>query len=112
MHWQIAKGGGFHYHVAEQRGHALPVAVAVGADPATLLSAVAPLPEGIDELAFAGSCAGARRGSRARARSAVGAGDAEFVIEGTVPPTSGGRRVRSAITSGTTRTPRRSRCST
>ena len=54
MHWQIAKGGGFHYRRAEQRGSALPVAVAVGADPATLLSAVAPLPVGIDELAFAG----------------------------------------------------------
>jgi UbiD family decarboxylase len=24
MHWQIHKGGGFHYHVAEQRGEALP----------------------------------------------------------------------------------------
>src|SRR6185503_16059630 len=45
MHWQIAKGGGFHFHQAEKRGQALPVAVAVGADPATLLAAIAPLPE-------------------------------------------------------------------
>ena len=33
MHWQIGKGGGFHYHHAEKRGRALEVAVAVGADP-------------------------------------------------------------------------------
>src|SRR5262249_26731058 len=46
MHWQIAKGGGLHFHRAERRGEPLEVAVAVGADPATLLSAVAPLPEG------------------------------------------------------------------
>ena len=73
MHWQIGKGGGFHYHAAEKRGHGLDVAVAVGADPATLLAAVAPLPEGIDELAFAGFLRGeptritpAQRPSRSR----------------------------------------------
>ncbi len=54
MHWQIMKGGGFHYAAAERLGKPLPVAVALGADPATLLASVAPLPEGIDELAFAG----------------------------------------------------------
>ena len=59
MHWQIGKGGGFHHHEAEKRNQSLEVAVAVGADPATLLSAVAPLPEGIDELAFAGFLRGA-----------------------------------------------------
>ena len=59
MHWQIGKGGGFHFHAAEKRGDGLPVAVAVGADPATLLASVAPLPEGVDELAFAGFLRGA-----------------------------------------------------
>ncbi len=86
MHWQIGKGGGFHFHRAETRGEALEVAVAVGADPATLLSAVAPLPEGIDELAFAGFLRG-RPTRLARART-LGIGvpaDAEFVIEGVVP---------------------------
>ncbi len=38
MHWQIGKGGGFHFHKAEKRGAGLEVAVAVGADPATLLA--------------------------------------------------------------------------
>ena len=86
MHWQIAKGGGLHFHRAESRGEALEVAVAVGADPATLLSAVAPLPEGIDELAFAGFLRGsATRLARARTLRMAVPADAEFVIEGIVP---------------------------
>jgi 4-hydroxybenzoate decarboxylase subunit C len=53
MHWQIQKGGGFHYHRAEQLGKDLPLAVALGTDPALLLASVAALPEGVDEVAFA-----------------------------------------------------------
>jgi 4-hydroxybenzoate decarboxylase subunit C len=85
MHWQIGKGGGFHHHAAEKRGEALEVAVAVGADPATLLASVAPLPEGVDELAFAGFLRGAptRLAPATKLRMAVPA-DAEFVIEGIV----------------------------
>jgi 4-hydroxy-3-polyprenylbenzoate decarboxylase len=86
MHWQIGKGGGFHYHEAEKRGEPLEVAVAVGADPATMLAAVAPLPEGIDELAFAGFLRGApTRLARARTLRMSVLADAEFVIEGVVP---------------------------
>jgi len=88
MHWQIGKGGGFHHHEAEKRGQALEVSVAVGADPATLLSAVAPLPEGIDELAFAGFLRGAStRLTRGRKIGVPVLADAEFVLEGVVPPT-------------------------
>jgi UbiD family decarboxylase len=54
MHWQIHKGGGFHYHVAEQQGSALPVAVVLGADPALMLAGIFPLPEALEEIAFAG----------------------------------------------------------
>ena len=87
MHWQIGKGGGFHYHEAEKRGRPLEVAVSVGADPATLLSAVAPLPEGIDEIAFAGFLRGnATRLTRARTLAMPVLADAEFVLEGLVPP--------------------------
>jgi len=87
MHWQIGKGGGFHYHRAEQRGEPLEVAVAIGADPATLLAGVAPLPEGIDELAFAGFLRGRpTRLARARTLRMSVPADAEFVIEGHVPP--------------------------
>ena len=87
MHWQIGKGGGFHHHRAEQLGRGLEVAVAVGADPATLLASVAPLPEGIDEIAFAGFLRGApTRLARARTLRMDVLADAEFVLEGVVPP--------------------------
>jgi 4-hydroxy-3-polyprenylbenzoate decarboxylase len=87
MHWQIGKGGGFHYHSAEKRGAGLDVAVAVGADPATLLAAVAPLPEGIDELAFAGYLRGEpTRLARGSTIDLDVPADAEFILEGHVPP--------------------------
>lgn len=86
MHWQIGKGGGFHFHKAEKRGQSLEVAIGVGADPATLLAGVAPLPEGIDELAFAGFLRGRpTRMARATTLAMSVPADAEFVIEGVVP---------------------------
>jgi UbiD family decarboxylase len=87
MHWQIGKGGGFHHHRAEALGQPLEVAVAVGADPATLLASVAPLPEGIDELAFAGFLRGApTRLACAQSLAMHVPADAEFILEGVVPP--------------------------
>ena len=47
MHWQIGKGGGFHYARAEARGEPLPVTVFLGGPPALILSAIAPLPENV-----------------------------------------------------------------
>ncbi|MBW3660600.1 MAG: UbiD family decarboxylase, partial [Gemmatimonadetes bacterium] len=83
MHWQIMKGGGYHYAEAERRGEPLPVAVALGADPITLLASVAPLPEGIDELAFAGFLRGApTRLARCRSIDLAAPAGAEFVLEG------------------------------
>jgi len=87
MHWQIQKGGGFHYHEAEKRGHALPVAVALGADPALMLAGIFPLPEGFEEIAFAGILrARSTRVARARTVEIDVPADAEFVLEGEVPP--------------------------
>jgi len=87
MHWQIQKGGGFHYRAAESRGRPLPVAVLIGTDPATLLAAVAPLPEGIDELAFAGFLRGSStRLTAARTIPLEVPATAEFVLEGEVRP--------------------------
>jgi 4-hydroxy-3-polyprenylbenzoate decarboxylase len=54
MHWHVHKHGAGHYRKAEERGERLEVAVALGGDPATIFSATAPLPEGFDELLFAG----------------------------------------------------------
>jgi 4-hydroxy-3-polyprenylbenzoate decarboxylase len=54
MHWQVHHGGAGHHRKAEKMGKRLEVAVALGGDPALTYSATAPLPEGIDELLFAG----------------------------------------------------------
>ncbi|MGH9902070.1 MAG: UbiD family decarboxylase domain-containing protein, partial [Pyrinomonadaceae bacterium] len=53
LHWQIHKGGGFHYHEAERAGQALPVTVFLGGPPALILAAIAPLPEDVPELVLA-----------------------------------------------------------
>ncbi|OPX20324.1 MAG: menaquinone biosynthesis decarboxylase [Desulfobacca sp. 4484_104] len=54
MHWHRHKGGAQHYRVAEDRGEHLPVAVALGPDPAVIYAATAPLPDDLDEIIFAG----------------------------------------------------------
>jgi 4-hydroxy-3-polyprenylbenzoate decarboxylase len=54
MHWHMHKDGARHYRKAEQKGQRLEVAVAIGSDPAVMYSSTAPLPEGIDEMLFAG----------------------------------------------------------
>ncbi|MDQ3653104.1 MAG: UbiD family decarboxylase [Acidobacteriota bacterium] len=58
IHWQIHKGGGFHYHEAERLGQSLPVTVLLGGPPALILSAIAPLPEDVPELVLASVLAG------------------------------------------------------
>ena len=60
MHWQIGKGGGFHYLRAEARGAACPSTVFLGGPPALILSAIAPLPENVPELMLASLIAGER----------------------------------------------------
>lgn len=54
MHWHMHKGGAAHYRKACELGRRLEVAVVIGSDPACMYSATAPLPEGIDEMLFAG----------------------------------------------------------
>lgn len=60
MHWQIGKGGGFHYAAAERMGEGLPVTVMLGGPPALILAAIAPLPENVPELLLASLIAGGR----------------------------------------------------
>lgn len=87
MHWQIQKGGGFHYHEAEREGRPLEVAVVLGADPCLLFAAMAPLPEGIDEIGFSGFLRGRPTPmTRAAALSMDVPANAEFILEGTVSP--------------------------
>jgi len=55
MHWQIHKDGRGHYNRCREKGiRRMEVAVALGADPVSMFSAVSPLPPGIDEFLFAG----------------------------------------------------------
>jgi UbiD family decarboxylase len=86
MHWQIGKGGGFHYYLAEQAGEPLPVTVFLGGPPASILAAIAPLPENVPELLLASLLAGHRlttcRGPGAHPLMA----EAEFALIGHVPP--------------------------
>ncbi|MFN2531341.1 MAG: UbiD family decarboxylase [Pyrinomonadaceae bacterium] len=58
MHWQIQKGGGFHFKEAEQLDQSLPVSVFLGGPPALILAAIAPLPEDVPELVLASLLAG------------------------------------------------------
>jgi UbiD family decarboxylase len=58
LHWQIQKGGGFHYHEAEKINQPLPVTVFLGGPPALMLAAIAPLPEDVPELVLASLLAG------------------------------------------------------
>jgi menaquinone biosynthesis decarboxylase len=87
MHWQIHKGGGFHYHEAEKRNQPLPVTVFIGGPPALIASAIAPVPEPLPELLLASLIIGQkltmvdnpRGGHRLVA-------EAEFAICGQVAP--------------------------
>ncbi len=89
MHWQIGKGGGFHYFEAERRNESLPVTAFLGGSPAMILAAVAPLPEGVPELMLASLLAGEKIAVTDRMRTEVRVpliAEAEFAICGHVPP--------------------------
>ncbi|HJX72673.1 MAG TPA: menaquinone biosynthesis decarboxylase [Candidatus Deferrimicrobiaceae bacterium] len=54
MHWHVHKGGAQHYRGFRRKRERMPLAVALGGDPATIYAASAPLPEDVDEMVFAG----------------------------------------------------------
>jgi 4-hydroxy-3-polyprenylbenzoate decarboxylase len=54
MHWQRHKVGAAHWREMAERGEKMPVAIVLGADPASMYAASAPLPPNIDEFLFAG----------------------------------------------------------
>ncbi|MFQ0814602.1 3-octaprenyl-4-hydroxybenzoate carboxy-lyase [Brucella anthropi] len=85
MRWLAHRGGARHHRMWQKRGEDMPVAVIIGADPATILSAVMPLPEGMSELAFSGLLAG-RRLSVVDARTVplCVPANAEIILEGRV----------------------------
>ena len=85
MRWLAHRGGAAHHRAWMERESDMPVAVVIGADPATILSAVLPLPENLSELRFSGLLRGERpRLARCVSVPLMVPADAEIVIEGTV----------------------------
>lgn len=54
MHWQVHKRGAQHFELAKELKSNVEVAIVIGADPASVFAAVAPVPEGMDKFLFAG----------------------------------------------------------
>ena len=88
IHWQIGKGGGFHYFEAEHRNESLPITVFLGGPPAMILAAIAPLPEDVPELMLASLLADSKIGvaDNPIAGHHRLVAEAEFAICGYVPP--------------------------
>lgn len=89
MRWLAHRGGAldFREHCLANPGKPYPIAVALGADPATILGAVTPVPDTLSEYQFAGLL----RGSRTELVKAIGSelrvpASAEIVLEGHIYP--------------------------
>jgi 4-hydroxy-3-polyprenylbenzoate decarboxylase len=87
MHWQTQKDGAIHADKARRLGKKLEVAVVIGADPATVFSAVVPLPFGLDELLFSGFVRNAGvELAKCKTIDLEVPAESEIVLEGTVDP--------------------------
>ena len=87
MHWQVHKVGARHGRMYYERGERMPVAVTLGGDPVYTFAATSPLPDGLDEILFAGFV---RRKSvelvRCKTIDLEVPADVDFVLEGYVQP--------------------------
>ncbi|HEX9858074.1 MAG TPA: UbiD family decarboxylase, partial [Paracoccaceae bacterium] len=87
LRWLAHRGGAAHARGWARAGQPMPVAIALGADPATLLSAALPLPETVSELTFSGVLRGARAELvPARTVPLLVPAHAEIMLEGWVHP--------------------------
>lgn len=89
MRWLSHRGGALDYQAFQQEhpGERFPIAVTLGADPATLLAAVTPIPDSLSEYAFAGLL----RGQRTQLTRCIGSdlnvpACAEIILEGYLEP--------------------------
>ncbi len=89
MRWLAHRGGALDFKewCEEHPGEPFPVAVALGADPATILGAVTPVPDSLSEYAFAGLL----RGDKTEVVKCLGSdlqvpASSEFVLEGVIHP--------------------------
>lgn len=89
MRWLSHRGGALDFRDWQQAhpGESFPVVVALGADPATLLAAVTPIPDGLSEHAFAGLLRGSRTEMvRAHSCDLLVPASAEIILEGVIRP--------------------------
>jgi 4-hydroxy-3-polyprenylbenzoate decarboxylase len=87
MHWHLHKDSARFFEKCKAKGLRMPVAVALGSDPAVTYSSTAPLPEGVWEAMFAGFLRGkSARVTKASLSDILIPADAEFILEGYVDP--------------------------
>ena len=87
MHWHLHKTGANHYEAWKEAGGLMPVAVALGGDPVYAYSAIAPLPENIDEYILAGMLRKKRVNLvKCVTQDIYVPADADIIIEGYVDP--------------------------
>lgn len=89
MRWLPHRGGAIDYQEWQEAntGQRFPLAVAIGADPATLLAAVTPIPDTLSEYQFAGLLRGARSEvANCLCSSLQVPASSEFVLEGYINP--------------------------
>jgi len=89
MRWLSHRGGALDFKAWQEKhpGEPFPIAVVLGADPATILAAVTPIPDSISEYAFAGLL----RGNKTRLVKTIGhdlqvPAGAEIILEGVIHP--------------------------
>ena len=88
MHWQKHKRGAHHHDISKERGEKIEAAIIIGGEPATVFSAVAPVPEGFDKYLFAGITR--KKGIKTVKCKTIDLqvpANAELVLEGYVDPT-------------------------
>lgn len=87
MHWHIHKDGSHYFQEYRRARRLMPVAVAIGTDPAVTYAATAPLPRGVDEMILAGFIRRwPVRMTRCVSVDLEVPAEAEFVLEGYVDP--------------------------
>ena len=87
MRWLAHRGGAAHARSWARAGQPMPVAIALGADPALLLAAALPLPETVSEMGFSGVLRGARTELiPCRSVPLMAPARAEIVLEGWIHP--------------------------
>jgi 4-hydroxy-3-polyprenylbenzoate decarboxylase len=87
VRWLPRRGGAMHHAMWRRLGRPMPVAVAIGADPAMLIAAATPIPERVSEYVYAGALRGARTALVPAATVPILVpAEAEIVLEGFVDP--------------------------